>query len=68
MTEYRAHFDADVEFANGARVTAEGFRLDLPSRDLSDEQIAELFVWHLSSWQRGSAVVAGLRPGASRVV
>ena len=44
MTEYRARFDADVEFANGGRLTAEGFRLDLPGPDLTDEQIAELFV------------------------
>ena len=47
VTEYRARFDADVEFANGGRLTAEGFRLDLPGPDLTDEQIAELFVGHL---------------------
>jgi kynurenine formamidase len=47
MTEYRAHFDADVEFANGGRLTAEGFRLDLPSSELTDDQIAQLFVRHL---------------------
>ena len=47
MTEYRAHFDAEVEFTNGGRLTAEGFRLDLPGPDLSSEQIAELFVRHL---------------------
>jgi kynurenine formamidase len=47
VTEYRAHFDAEVEFANGGRLTTEGFRLDLPGPDLSDEQIAELFVRHL---------------------
>ena len=55
VTEYRAHFDADVEFANGGRLTAEGFRLDLPGPDLSDEQIAELFVRHL-----GLALVSGV--------
>jgi arylformamidase len=47
VTEYRAHFDAEVEFANGGRLTAEGFRLDLPDPDLSDAQIGELFVQHL---------------------
>ena len=47
MTEYRAHFDADVQFVNGGRLTAEGFRLDLPSSDLAEEQIAELFIQHL---------------------
>ena len=35
VTEYRAHFDADVELVNGARLAAEGFRLDLPGADLS---------------------------------
>ena len=45
--EYRAHFDADVQFVNGGRLTAEGFRLDLPGPNLSNEQIAELFIRHL---------------------
>jgi arylformamidase len=47
MTEYRAQFDADVEFANGGRLTAEGFRLDLPGPNLSDDEIGELFIQHL---------------------
>jgi kynurenine formamidase len=47
VTEYRAHFDAEVQFVNGGRLTAEGFRLDIPSRDLSEAEIAELFVQHL---------------------
>jgi arylformamidase len=47
VTEYRAHFDADVEFVNGGRLTAEGFRLDLPGPALSDEEIGELFIRHL---------------------
>ena len=47
MTEYRAHFDADVEFVNGGRLTAEGFRLDLPGPALLDEEIGELFIRHL---------------------
>ena len=47
MTEYRAHFDANVAFANGGRLTAEGFRLDLPGPDLSEAEIAELFIQHL---------------------
>ena len=47
MTEYRAHLDADVEFVNGGRLTAEGFRLDLPGPALSEEEIGELFIRHL---------------------
>jgi len=44
MTEYRAHFDATVEFTNGGGLTATAFRLDLPSPDANVE---ELFVKHL---------------------
>jgi arylformamidase len=55
VTEYRAHFGADVEFVNGGRLTAEGFRLDLPGPNLSDEEIGELFIQHL-----GLALVRGV--------
>ena len=44
MPQYRAHFDARIEFANGGDLTANGFRLDLPSRDASVEP---LLVQHL---------------------
>jgi kynurenine formamidase len=47
MTEYRAHFDAVVSFVNGGGLTAEGFRLDVPSADIGEEELAELFVRHL---------------------
>jgi arylformamidase len=47
VTEYRAHFDADVEFVNGGRLTAKGFRLDLPGPNHSDEEIGKLFIEHL---------------------
>ena len=44
MPQYRAHFDAHIEFANGGDLTAREFRLDLPSADASVEQ---LLVQHL---------------------
>ena len=44
MAQYRAHFDARVEFANGGDLIANGFRLDLPSADAAVET---LFVQHL---------------------
>jgi kynurenine formamidase len=47
MTDHRAHFDADVAFANGGGLTATGFRLDLPTGSETDAEIAELFVRHL---------------------
>jgi len=42
--QYRAHFDARIEFANGGDLTATGFRLDLPSPDADVER---LLVQHL---------------------
>ena len=30
MSEYRAHFDFDIRFANGGGLTGEAFRLDVP--------------------------------------
>ena len=47
MTEYRAHFDAEIEFVNGGDLRARGFRLDLPSADLTEAEIAALLVRHL---------------------
>lgn len=47
MTEYRAHFDAEVAFLNGGDLSVRGFRLDLPGADVSEAQLAELFVRHL---------------------
>ena len=53
MPDYRARFDARVTFANGGGLTAEGFRLDLPTGSETEERVGELFVAHL-----GLAMVA----------
>jgi kynurenine formamidase len=47
MTEYRAHFDFDIAFANGGGLTGTGFRLDLPSGDVDEATIGRLLVQHL---------------------
>jgi len=44
VPQYRAHFDARIEFSNGGDLTANGFRLDLPS---ADADVARLLVQHL---------------------
>lgn len=44
MAEYRASFDATVRFANGGDLTAHGFRVDIPSRQADEAEIAALFV------------------------
>jgi kynurenine formamidase len=47
MTEYRASFDADVTFLNGGGLQTQGFRLDIPAADITEDRLAELFVAHL---------------------
>ena len=46
--EYRAQFDATVTFSNGGGLTTEGFRIDVPEADVSDEEVAALFVASLN--------------------
>ena len=60
MTEYRAHFDADIDFVNGGGLRAEAFRLDLPSADLTEAQIGELFVRHLGLAMVGRVELSNL--------
>jgi arylformamidase len=48
MTEYRAQFDATVIFANGGGLHAQDFRVDVPGVDVTDAQIAALFVASMS--------------------
>ena len=61
MTEYRAHFDAEIDFVNGGGLRAEAFRLDLPSRDLTEAQIGELLVRHLGLTLVGRVQLSNLR-------
>lgn len=63
MTDYRAHFDFDISFANGGELAGTGFRLDLPGPDLSEEAIARLLVAHL-----GLALVAEVELRGLRIV
>ena len=60
MTEYRAHFDAEIDFVNGGSLRAEGFRLDLPSADLGEAEIGELLVRHLGLALVGRVELANL--------
>lgn len=60
MPDYRAVFDATVAFANGGGLTAQGFRLDLPTGEETPERIAELFVQHLGLAMVASVDLAGL--------
>ncbi|MDQ2661289.1 MAG: cyclase family protein, partial [Actinomycetota bacterium] len=55
-----AHFDAEIAFVNGGALRAEAFRLDLPSAELTEEEIAELLVRHLGLTLVGSVVLSNL--------
>jgi kynurenine formamidase len=55
VQQHRAHFDAEVEFANGGSLSASSFRVDLPTPDVDEVAIGELFVRHL-----GLALVASV--------
>jgi arylformamidase len=61
LSEFRAHFDARVGFANGGSLTAEGFRLDLPTGDETAAQIGELFVRHLGLAMVGTVELDSLQ-------
>lgn len=60
MTEYRAAFDADIDFVNGGGLQAQGFRLDLPSDDLTEKEIGELLVRHLGLAMVGRVELSNL--------
>ncbi|MFG1776146.1 cyclase family protein [Micromonospora sp. NPDC049048] len=45
--QWRAQFDAEVTFANGGGLRTDGFRLDIPGTDITDDDLAALFVRHL---------------------
>ena len=47
-TEYRAQFDAVVAFANGGGLRTEGFRVDVPGPDVTEQQVGDLFVASLN--------------------
>ncbi|MFG1650537.1 cyclase family protein [Micromonospora sp. NPDC049275] len=61
--QWRAQFDAEVSFANGGGLRTEGFRLDIPGREITDDDLATLFVRHL-----GLLMVAEVRISAKTII
>ncbi|WP_308491096.1 cyclase family protein [Microbacterium terrisoli] len=61
MSDYRAHFDFAVSFANGGEMSGTGFRLDLPSADLDVDAIGRLFIQHLGLALVGRLELRGLQ-------
>ena len=64
-TEYRAHFDVDIRFANGGELSGTGFRLDLPSNTTSTDDIALLLMKHLGLALAGEESRTRGRSGSS---
>ncbi|MFI7425658.1 cyclase family protein [Micromonospora sp. NPDC049836] len=63
VEQYRAQFDAEVTFANGGGLRTEGFRLDIPGREITDSELAALFVRHL-----GLLMVAEVRISGKTII
>jgi kynurenine formamidase len=59
-TDLRAQFDADVTFVNGGGLQAQGFRLDIPTEDIGEAELGELFVRHLGLLMVGSVRVTNV--------
>lgn len=45
--QWRVRFDAEVDFVNGGGLRVDDFRLDIPGTEISDTELASLFVRHL---------------------
>ncbi|MET7666619.1 cyclase family protein [Micromonospora luteifusca] len=61
--QWRAQFDAEVIFANGGGLRTEGFRLDISGQEITDDDLAALFVRHL-----GLLLVAEVRISAKTII
>jgi kynurenine formamidase len=61
MTGYRVSFDADVTFLDGGGLQVQGFRLDVPGPDVTEDQLGELFVDHLGLLLVDRVLVTGVR-------
>ncbi len=59
--QWRAEFDAAVTFTNGGGLQAQGFRLDISGDQISDQELADLFVRHLGLLMVGSVSITNKR-------
>lgn len=58
---YRAEFDAEVTFLNGGGLQAQGFRVDVPHGDVTEAEIAALFVTSLRLLMVDRVRLSGVR-------
>jgi arylformamidase len=60
MSTYRARFDASVSFTNGGGLQVHGFLVDVPSADVTPEQVGEVFLDSLGLLMAGEVVLENL--------
>jgi len=61
VTQYRAVFDAEVTFSNEGGLQAQGFRVDLPGPDVTEDEIGRLFVTSLDLLMTETVTVHDVR-------
>ncbi|SFB50521.1 Kynurenine formamidase [Amycolatopsis marina] len=61
MPEYRACFDAKIEFSNGGDLSVREFRVDVPSPDVGVTEIGALFVASLGLLMTDSVELSNVR-------
>lgn len=59
--QYRAIFDAEVTFSNEGGLQAQGFRVDLPGPDATDDEIGRLFITSLDLLMADTVAVSNVR-------
>ena len=55
MTEYRAEFDADVTFLNGGGLQAQGFKLDVPDPEITEDQLRTYYDENITQFEQPEA-------------
>lgn len=59
--QYRAIFDAEVTFSNEGGLQSQGFRVDLPGPDATDDEIGRLFITSLDLLMADTVAVSNVR-------
>ncbi len=60
-TQHRACFDAEVTFLNGGGLQARDFRIDVPDKEITEPDLAQLFVRHLGLLMVDQVTLSGVR-------
>ena len=58
MTDHRVKFDFVVHFTNGGTLHAQDFRLDIPSAEISDDQLAAYLIQDMRLLMAGRVEIA----------